>query len=104
MKSKKTKHTSTWMDTLPFDMENQTDNFLLAISRTHKYMSWEMGYKGNLTEVELKLFKLVHEEIIFRKATKEDENTSPDLSSVSSTGRTDQQAAGMDRTTNEGDY
>jgi len=74
----------TWMDTLPFDVHEQSNNFLIAITKNRRYNMWVDGYT-DIDELEAKLFQKVYDEIQHRiHIGIWHENTSTNISSVSS--------------------
>ncbi len=74
----------TWMDTLPFEVHEQSNNFLVAITKNKKYNMWMNGYT-QIDELEAKLFTKVRDEINYRiEIGIWHENTPTNISSVSS--------------------
>lgn len=74
------------LETLPFDVHEQTNEFLMQISNTASYKDYLHNIvPKSLTELEKKLFKEVNTEILYRKHIGAwNENTSTNISSVSS--------------------
>ena len=55
----------TWMDTLPFEVHEQSNNFLISITKNRRYSAWVDGYT-EIDELEAKLFNKVRDEINYR--------------------------------------